>query len=187
MTELLDYRPFPNEEGRNHRQEDWELPAMVKALDLGSRRRILEIGCGRGVALPPLSRLCRPETLVGIDIDAELLEVAQSRLEETGVEASVVHGDARSLPFEDGSFDLVIDFGTLYHIGNPAQGLEEVARVLDSGGLFAHETRLSQVLSHPVRSRGRSVPWSAVEELRLRRWTPLWATRQRTSSPPDSR
>jgi ubiquinone/menaquinone biosynthesis C-methylase UbiE len=177
-----EYRPFPNEEGRNHRQENWELPAMVRALGLASRQRILEIGCGQGIALPVLSRLCEPERLVGIDIDSRLIDLARRRLRQEDISASVVVGDARELPFEDASFDLVVDFGTLYHIGLPHLAIQEVARVLEPGGLFAHETRLSQLLSHPIRSAGRSIPWSSTSELKPARWTPLWATRCRLAT-----
>ena len=39
-----------------------------------------------------------------------------------------------------------------------ARALDEIHRVLTPGGLFVHETRLSQLLSHPIRSLGRSMP-----------------------------
>jgi len=86
-------------------------------------------------------------------------------------------GDVRELPFADASFDLVVDFGTCYHVARRAQALREVARVLAAGGRFVHETRLSQLLSHPVRSWGRELPWDAVAELALERRALLWASR----------
>lgn len=62
-----------------------------------------------------------------------------------------VLGDVRSLPFAEGEFDFVIDFGTWYHISRPQEAIEEISRVLEPGGVFCYETRASQLLSHPMR------------------------------------
>jgi ubiquinone/menaquinone biosynthesis C-methylase UbiE len=169
-----EYEPFPNEEGRNARQQNLEVPALVRALALPEGARMLEVGCGRGIALPALARLCHPRSLVGLDIEADLLTEAQGNL--GGAEAMLVRGDVRSLPFPANSFDIVIDFGTLYHIARPAEGLHEVARVMDTGSIFIEETRVSQLLSHPSRSWGRAVPWPAEPVLYLDRWAGLWAS-----------
>lgn len=169
-----DYRPFPNEEGRNTRQQAIEIPLMIAALGLPRGGRVLEVGCGRGVALPVFARRLRPARLAGLDIDAALLEVAERRVREEGIAAELVPGDVRRMPFPDAAFDLVIDFGTCYHIARPEAALSEIARVLAPGGLFVEETRLSQLLSHPVRSWGRSVPWCAERRLVRVRGAGLW-------------
>jgi ubiquinone/menaquinone biosynthesis C-methylase UbiE len=183
MTSAPEYQPFPDESGRNYRQQNWELPAMIRCLSLPSGARMLEIGCGRGVAFPVLAEICKPERMVGLDIDETLLAEAERNCSEAGVEVELVAGDARQMPFEDGSFDVVIDFGTLFHIAEPERGLSEVTRVLVPGGLFAHETRISQALSHPIRSRGRSIPWAQVPALVPKRWAVLWASRTRATQP----
>jgi ubiquinone/menaquinone biosynthesis C-methylase UbiE len=177
-----EYRPFPNEEGRNTRQAQWEIPALVWALGLPTEARILEVGCGRGVALPVLDRLCRPRRLVGLDIDEELLVEAADNLREHGAEAELHCGDVRRMPFADEDFDVIIDFGTLYHIARPQIALGEIARVLAPGGTFVYETKASQFLSHPVRSRGRRLPAPAAHDLRRRRWAMLWASRTKASA-----
>ena len=127
---------------------------------------MLEVGCGRGVALPGLARLCRPRSLVGLDMESALLDEARHYLTAYDVRCELVCGDVRQMPFEAASFDVVVDFGTLFHIARPAAGLAEIARVLRPGGLFVEETKLSQVLSHPLRSRGRRVPWEDAPRLR---------------------
>ena len=171
-----EYRPFPNEEGRNSRQSQLEIPAMVRALDLPAEARILEVGCGRGIALPVFERLCAPARLVGLDIDRDLLIEAAANLSEHGTTAELCVGDARQMPFADGSFDVVVDFGTLFHIARPEAASAESARVLAPGGIFVHETKVSQLLAHPVRSRGRRMPRLAHDGLRTRRWAMLWAS-----------
>jgi ubiquinone/menaquinone biosynthesis C-methylase UbiE len=174
---LPEYQPFPNERGRNYRQENWELPALIWCLALPSGVRMLEIGCGRGVAIPVLAEICAPERIVGLDIDATLLAEAERHCLEVGAKAELVVGDARQMPFDAAAFDVVIDFGTLYHIAQPERALMEVVRVLAPGGLFAYETLISQALSHPIRSRGRSIPWAAAPPLVPRRWAVLWGSR----------
>lgn len=174
-----EYRAFPNEDGRNWRQERVEIPLMLRALDLPRRARILEIGCGRGVALPVLARRLEPIRLVGVDIDAALLSQASRRLRQTGTHAELVAADVRRLPFDDQDFDLVIDFGTCFHVARSDDALREVTRMLTCRGIFATETRLSQLLSHPIRSRGRFLPWTAAPALAPRRRAGLWQSHWR--------
>jgi SAM-dependent methyltransferase len=171
-AEREEYRPFPNIARRNSTQEQVEVPALVRLMGLPAERRMLEVGCGRGIALPVLTRLCRPSRLAGLDIDRELLDDARRRCG-----AELVHGDVRDLPFPDASFDVVIDFGTCYHIARPEAALREIARVLAPEGLFVTETPLSQLLSHPIRSFGRRLPWDAVPGLAPARHRGLWSSR----------
>jgi len=152
---------------------------MLRALDLPRGARVLEIGCGRGVALPALARHLRPARLVGIDIDGSLLAEAGRRLRQTETRAELIVADVRQLPFPDQDFDLVIDFGTCFHVARGDDALREVARTLTCRGIFATETRLSQLLSHPIRSRGRFLPWKAAPALAPRRRAGLWQTRWR--------
>jgi SAM-dependent methyltransferase len=169
------YAPFPNIDGRNLLQSRLEVPAFVRALRLPPRAAVLEVGCGRGVALPVLGRLLRPSRLVGLDIEPTVLDVAEERAAGAGTAVELVEGDVRSLPFATASFDVVIDFGTCYHIARSEEAISEIARVLATGGLFATETKAAQLLSHPVRTMGRRLPLEAAPALRLRRHAVLWA------------
>jgi ubiquinone/menaquinone biosynthesis C-methylase UbiE len=94
-----------------------------------------------------------------------------------GTPAELVPGDVRRLPFPARSFDLVVDFGTCYHIRRPDVALREIARVLAPDGIFVHETRINQFFSHPVRSRGRRLPAEAERLFRHRRSAVLWTSR----------
>lgn len=179
----VEYLPFGNVEARNGLQALVEIPLMIRALRLPRRARVLEIGCGRGVALPVLDDRLDPVELIGIDVDGELLAEARERVRNTCTAATLVEGDVRDLPFEEGRFDLVIDFGTCYHVSDTMDGrraaLREVARVLRPGGLFVHETRVAQCLAHPLRSFGRTLPWWAVPSLARDRGGVLWGVRKK--------
>ena len=71
--DAADYVPFGNMESRNGLQERLEIPLLLRALRLPCGGRVLEVGCGRGVALPVLAERLRPEELVGIDVDRSLI------------------------------------------------------------------------------------------------------------------
>ena len=178
-----DYRPFDDVESRNRLQALVEVPLMIRVLRLPRGGRVLEIGCGRGVALPVLFDRLEPDELVGLDLDVALLAEAQARVWRTGTEATLVEGDVRDLPFESDRFDLVIDFGTCYHASDAMEdrriALGEVSRVLCDGGLFVHETRAAQWLAHPLRSLGRALPWRGVPELARDRSAVLWGARRK--------
>ena len=180
------YRPFPNDQRRNILQEGVELPLMIRALSVPKYQRILETGTGRGVALPILAEQCNPSELIGLDIDDELLAHAQSRTEEQGVGATLVHADIREMPFPDESFDIVVDFGTCYHITSPEVALREIVRVLSPGGLFIHETPLAQLLAHPTRTSGHSLPWDSTPGLIPYRNAGLWASRRKQGPTDDT-
>ena len=152
---------------------------MVRALGLPAGGRVLEVGCGRGVALPVLARLLGPACLAGLDLDAGLLDEARARADAGGIAVELVPGDVRRMPFPDGSFDLVVDFGTCYHIARAAEALAEIARVLAPGGLFVHETPLSQLFAHPLRSLGRRMPWRSSPDFERHRGALLWTARRR--------
>jgi ubiquinone/menaquinone biosynthesis C-methylase UbiE len=83
------------------------------------------------------------------------------------------------LPFADASFDAVVNCVSIDYLVRPVTVLREVARVLRPGGLFVHETRVAQLLAHPVRSLGRRLPWHEVPALGRGRSAVLWAARER--------
>jgi SAM-dependent methyltransferase len=177
------YVAFDNVEARNGMQSRIEIPLMLKMLRPPRGGRVLEIGCGRGVALPVLATLLTPSWLVGVDLDPLLVAIANERVTTARISARVIRGDIRALPLDSASFDLVIDFGTCYHVSGGADGarasLAEIARVLRPGGLFIHETPVAQQLAHPVRSFGRTLPWKTTPELRPYHRAVLWSMRRK--------
>jgi ubiquinone/menaquinone biosynthesis C-methylase UbiE len=177
----MPYAPFPNQEYRNFFQTKIELPTLLRLFPIPPRSRVLEVGCGRGVALPLLAKRCRPDRLVGLDIADDLLAVAEKRLRRMGVVAELHPGDVRQMPFASGEFDVVIDFGTCYHVDAPESAIREISRVLAPGGSFIHETPFAQLLAHPVRTSGRRLPWRASSELVFDRAAVLWASRRKQS------
>ena len=174
---VADYVPFPVLARRDAWQEKVEIPLVVRGLGILSAQRILEVGCGQANALVPLAALCTPRRLVGLDVAGSLLAGARRHLDARGTKAELFEADVRGMPFPDGAFDVVFDFGTCYHIAESERALAEIARVLAPGGRLVYETPLGQLLAHPVRSSRRFLPWGAVPSLVAERQVLLFASR----------
>jgi len=183
-----EYRPFPNRARKNLAQRWFELPVLTKVLGLRRGVRLLEVGCGRGIALAYFQERLRPTRLVGLDIDSSLLAEAQSSW-KGGAPVELVWADVRAMPLSDASIDLVVDFGTLFHIARPERAVREIARVLSPGGLFVHETWASQLISHPLHllRRRALAPWEGTTELMPRRTAGFWETHEWVRRAPASR
>jgi ubiquinone/menaquinone biosynthesis C-methylase UbiE len=90
--------------------------------------RLLDCGCGTGNNLPLLRRYGRA---TGIDITLSGLVYARTQGERLVARASVT-----SLPFSDGSFDIVTSFDVIYAFDDDtaAAALADMHRVLTPGG-----------------------------------------------------
>jgi SAM-dependent methyltransferase len=95
--------------------------------------RALDVGAGAGALALALAPLVRE--VVGVDRVPELLELARERARGLA-NVAFVEGDAESLPFEDGSFDLVGTLRTLHHVPRPELVVAELVRVTRPGGLI---------------------------------------------------
>jgi ubiquinone/menaquinone biosynthesis C-methylase UbiE len=116
-------------------------------------------------------RLLAPSFLAGLDVELPFLQ--EARAAETGGGASsLVQGDLRRMPFPDSSFDLVIDFGTCYHVDKTERALLEITRVMARGAVLATEAKLAQVLAHPIRTQGRRL--NLPPTLRLKTHRGMW-------------
>lgn len=125
-----------------------ERPALRTALDLADplpQERLLDLGTGTAGVLRELARRhARPARVIGIDVSREML--ARAPALPDGWELRLA--DARSLPFDDESFDVVTAAYLLHIVEETArpQIVRECARVLRAGG------RLVTVTPAPPRS-----------------------------------
>jgi SAM-dependent methyltransferase len=92
-----------------------------------ARARILDVGCGTGANLELLAQYGDAE---GVDISVDALEFCRAR----GLQQQVRLGAAETLPYEDGSFDLVTALDVVEHLDDDVGGLKEMRRVLKPGG-----------------------------------------------------
>ena len=118
-----------------HYQQQGLLRALTRAgmLPLADRR-ILDVGCGRGGWLAMLDDFgARHENVAGIDLDPSRLEDAKRQFPKMDLRA----GDAAQLPWETGTFDLVLQsvvFTSILDRAVRVMVAREMRRVLASGG-----------------------------------------------------
>lgn len=107
-------------------------------LDPARYPRSIDLGCGTGANVVHLASLGFDSW--GVDFSEIALQKAQRRAAEAGVHASFVQGDLTSDHLEgvEGTFDFIIDFGTLDDLkgGNRALMAQTVTRLARPGSLF---------------------------------------------------
>lgn len=110
---------------------------MAQGVPLGPETRVLDIGAGYGGSARYLSGTFGSPTVC-----LNLSEVQNERNRRLTAEqgladlVTVAEGNFEELPFPDGSFQLVWSQDAMLHSSRRGRILEEVARVLDGGGLF---------------------------------------------------
>jgi SAM-dependent methyltransferase len=102
--------------------------AVFDKVPVGSATRLLDAGCGAGMAMRLAADL--GAEVAGIDASAGLLEIARDRLPGAHLE----RGDLEALPFEDDSFDVVTGFNSFQFAADPVAALLEAHRVTKPGG-----------------------------------------------------
>lgn len=96
--------------------------------------RVLETAAGTGIVTQALHEAMPEAQIVATDLNAPMLEQAARRVSSENVRFE--HADALDLPFEDGSFDLVVcQFGIMF-FPDKVKGNSEARRVLRKGGHY---------------------------------------------------
>lgn len=120
-------------------------PGRREAVGLVNRlpgEQVLEVGVGTGLALP----LYNPDkTVTGIDLSAEMLELARQRVRDRRLPnvAGLLEQDAEATDFPDASFDIAVAMFVASVVPNPRKLLAEMRRVVRPGGhmLFINHFR----------------------------------------------
>ena len=96
------------------------------AAALAEGRRVLDAGCGTAYGSAILAD-AGAEEVVGVDVAGDVLAAVAPRMPDR---VALEEADVSDLPFEDGSFDLVVCFEVIEHVEDTERVLDELARVV---------------------------------------------------------
>jgi ubiquinone/menaquinone biosynthesis C-methylase UbiE len=142
---------FAEEYARKHRKiaEKFGREVAEKLTPRGFREgRVLDADCGFGAMASVLAQALPRSEVVGIDLSDPLLELAIQAAQATGLGGRVAFekADVKKIPYDDNSFDALINLQMLHIVGNPVAMLDEMERVLAPDGvLFMADIRRSWV------------------------------------------
>jgi len=100
---------------------------LFKKTKLDNANRVLEVGCGTGAIL---SEIPPHISVHGLDLDPPALAECRAHAKT----ASLIRGNALSLPYSNKSFDIVYCHFLLLWVSKPLQALLEMKRITKSGG-----------------------------------------------------
>lgn len=106
--------------------------SLAEAVDVRAGERILDVAAGNGNATLAAAR--RFARVISTDYVPHLLEKGAVRAKAEGLDIQFQVADAEALPFENGSFDVVLStFGAMF-TPEPSKAARELIRVVRSGG-----------------------------------------------------
>ena len=152
------------------REEDAWKSLFLDKIGPGEKR-VLDVGAGTGFLSIMLAEI--GYSVVGVDLSEEMIKNARKKMDARGLKVRLEVGDAEDLPFEDGSFDAVVNRAVLWTLPNPKRALIEWKRVLKPGGILCfflhgpHSNGLShrltkQLTNLVILARERRNPWKSL-------------------------
>jgi SAM-dependent methyltransferase len=120
---------------RFSRYMEQEARAFYENLDVAAGCELLDVACGSGQVALWAAR--DGVKVTGVDIASNLVERARKRANAEGLKAHFIEGDAEALPFEDGSFDVVVSLIGAMFAPRPELVARELLRVCSPGGMIA--------------------------------------------------
>ena len=147
--------------------------ADAAASGLPDGARVLDVGTGPG-RIPRALAAERPTWVIdGIDLEPHMIEFA--RQQDPGGQVTFTVGDAASLPFHDGTFDLIVSSLSQHHWADVPGSIRDLRRVLRPGGrLWIYDARWSMMRA--TRAAEQSFSRVRREPVPTTRWPfPLFA------------
>jgi ubiquinone/menaquinone biosynthesis C-methylase UbiE len=120
---------------KNTRRDLPEFKALARRMSehLAPASKVLEVAPGPGFFCIELAKLGRVQ-IAAIDISDTFVKIARKNAQDEGVEVDFQRGNASSMPFSDGAFDLIVCRAAFKNFTAPVAALREMHRVLAPRG-----------------------------------------------------
>lgn len=110
---------------------------LIQSASIQPDDRILDVGCGTGIVARLISSNVNFRgTITGIDLSSNMLAVARAMSDQNKQSIAWHEGRVESMPFQNGSFDLVVCQEALQFFADRKLALAEIHRVLSREGRF---------------------------------------------------
>jgi ubiquinone/menaquinone biosynthesis C-methylase UbiE len=135
------------------------LRMIVEAAAPSPADTVLDVACGGGIVVCAFAPHVRHAT--GIDMTPAMLDRARRLAAEKGIDnVTWDQGDVGSLPYADGTFDVVVTRFSMHHFLDPVGVLREMVRVCAPGG------RVMVVDMYASDDPTKAAEWNRAEKLR---------------------
>ena len=119
------------------RKNDHYLELALSGIPEGFSGRMLEVPVGTGVLTMPVYETLGGADITCLDYSADMMERAKRQAKKRGLKnVRFLQGDVGKLPFEDGSFDLVLSLNGFHAFPDKDAAYSEIFRILKPGGIF---------------------------------------------------
>ena len=155
IARRFDYDFFDGERkygygGFNYNEKYWKnvIPDFIDFYSLNNDSSILDIGCGKGFMIYDFLKYLPEINIKGIDISEYAIKNCKEEVKD-----NLIIGDAKNLPFDDNSFDLVISIVSIHNLGinDCSKSLSEINRVSKKNSFItvdAYKTEEEKQLMH---------------------------------------
>ena len=110
-------------------KEDY--PLILEEIKKCNFETLLDAGCGTAPMISLLSEEYCDKKYTGIDLSPEMIKQAQKK---DLPNCEFIVGDCENLPFEENTFDIVINSQSFHHYPNPQDFFNSVYKVLKPNG-----------------------------------------------------
>lgn len=147
---------------------------LLTKADIKSTDRVLEVACNMGTTMIDVSKRYNCQ-ITGVDLDRVAVSEANENIKREKLEnANAIVGNAFKLPFEDNTFDVVINEAmlTMLPLANKHKALKEYNRVLKSGGrIITHDISTELHNTNAELAKNIKVPANA---LSVQEWKDIY-------------
>ena len=140
---------FANDYAKKHKKmvekfgQEYSLKLKSRGFEKG---RIIDVGCGSGGTALVLAKNFPESEVFGIDLSEPLLGLANQTAQTASLEQRLRFemADVRKIPYDDNSFNVVLNINMVHLVEDPVQMLNEMERILvPDGFLFIADLRRS--------------------------------------------